>query len=391
MVGYGIDVLWDSGRYDALLRHRRIGLLTNPTGLDTGFRSTVDLLHRRFGLAALFGPEHGVRGDQAPGAQVGDSRDKATGLPVYSLYRRDSKRLTPEMLECFDVLVYDIQDVGSRYYTYLYSLLYALEDCARAGKPVVVLDRPNPLGGLAVEGNRVQPGYFSFVGGYPLCMRYGLTVGEFARMANRDLGAQLTVVPCAGWRREMLWPDTGLPWVMPSPNLARFEAALLYAGTCLFEGTNLSEGRGTAAPFELIGAPYIDDPDALAAALNEKRLPGVRVRPQWFTPASGKHAGRLCGGVQLHVMDARTIRPVRTALELLYEVEKRWGGDFAWQTPLPPATRPHIELLGGDDRLYRKEPLASVLAQYAADEEAFAREKRAFHLYEGEDAVHDGT
>ena len=382
MVGYGIDVLWESGQYDALLKNKRIGLLTNPTGLDTQFRSTVDLLHSRFHLTALFGPEHGVRGDEEPGAQVADSRDKATGLPVYSLYRKDSKRLSKEMLETFDVLVYDIQDVGSRYYTYLYSLLYALEDCAKAGKDVVVLDRPNPLGGVVTEGNRVHPDYFSFVGGYPLCMRYGLTVGEFGRMANETLGARLTVVPCAGWRREMLWPDTGLQWVMPSPNLPRFEAALLYAGTCLFEGTNLSEGRGTAVPFELIGAPYIDDPAALAAALNQKNLPGVRFRPQWFTPGSGKHAGHLCGGVQLHVTDARAIRPVRAALELLYEAEKRWPEDFAWQTPLPPATRPHIQLLGGDDRLYRKEPLTSILDQYAEEEKIFARQKCAYHLYE---------
>ena len=382
MVGYGIDVLWESGRYDDLLKNRRVGLLTNPTGLDTRFRSTVDLLNSRFRLTALFGPEHGVRGDQAPGAEIATTRDRATGLPVYSLYRKDSKRLTEEMLDAFDVLVYDIQDVGSRYYTYIYSLLYALEDCARAGEPVVVLDRPNPLGGNVVEGNRVKPEYTSFVGGYPLCMRYGLTIGEFARMANQTLGAQLTVVPCAGWRREMLWPDTGLLWVMPSPNLPRFEAALLYAGTCLFEGTNLSEGRGTAAPLELIGAPYIDDPAALAAAMNQKALPGVLFRPQWFTPSLQKNAGQLCGGVQLHVTDARSLRPVRTALELLYEVEKRWPQDFAWRTVLPPATQPHIKLLGGDDQLYRKVPLAEILEQYAAEEAAFAREKRASHLYE---------
>lgn len=384
MVGYGIDLLCESGGYDALLRGRRIGLLTNPTGLDRRFRSTVELLHARYGLAALFGPEHGVRGDLAPGAEVPDGTDPATHLPVYSLYRPGSKRLSPEMLDAFDLLIYDMQDVGSRYYTYLYTLLYALEDCAKAGKPVVVLDRPNPLGGVQVEGNTVKPGYGSFVGGYPLCMRYGLTVGEFARMANDTLklGAELTVVPCAGWKREMLWPDTGLCWVSPSPNLPRFEAALLYSGTCLFEGTNLSEGRGTAAPLELVGAPYIRDPAPLAAAMNAKNLPGVRFRPLYFTPSLQKNAGEVCGGVQLHVTDPAALRPVRAAVELLYEIEARWPEEFAWRSVLPPATRPAIQLLGGSGELYEKAPLEKILAGYAADERAFARAKRAYHIYE---------
>lgn len=386
MLGYGIDVLCESGQYDALLANKRIGLLTNPTGLDTRFRSTVDLLHARFGLTALFAPEHGVRGELAPGAEVQDSHDAATGLPVYSLYHKDAKRLTQEMLDTFDVLVYDMQDVGSRYYTYLYTLLYALEDCARADKPVLILDRPNPLGGVAVEGNVVSPGYESFVGGYPLCMRHGLTIGEFARMANDtlSLGAQLTVVPCAGWQRDMLWPQTGLCWVMPSPNLPRFTSALLYSGSCLFEGTNLSEGRGTAAPFELVGAPYIDNPAALAALLNAEELPGVRFRPVYFTPTTQKNEGLLCGGVQLHVTNAKTLRPVRAALALLYAVETCWPNDFAWRTVLPPATRPHIELLGGDDALYRKAPLEKILAQYDAHERTFAEAKRAYHLYKQE-------
>ena len=384
MVGYGIDVLCESGRYGRLLKGRRIALLTNPTGLDSRMRPTADLLFGRFHLTALLAPEHGVRGDMGPGAQVETARDRATGLPVYSLYTASRKRLTPEMLETFDVLVCDLQDAGSRFYTYLYTLLYAMEDCARAGKDVVVLDRPAPLGGNEVEGNCVKEGYASFVGGYPMCMRYGLTIGEFAHMANEtlSLGARLTVVPCAGWRRDMLWPQTGCTWVMPSPNLPRFTSALLYSGTCLFEGTNLSEGRGTAAPFELIGAPYIEDPAPLAAAMNARRLPGVRFRPVFFTPSVQKNAGQLCAGVQLHVTDMQTLRPVRTALALLYEIEARWPDHFAWRTVLPPATRPHIELLGGDSLLYRKAPLPEVLRQYEYDERAFAERKRAYHLYE---------
>ena len=383
MVGYGIDLLCESAAYDPLLQGRRIGLVTNHTGLDSRFRPTADLLHARYGLSALFGPEHGVRGDLAPGAPVHSGADAATGLPVYSLYRPDSKRLTPEMLAAFDVLVYDIQDVGSRYYTYIYTLLYALQDCARAGKPVVVLDRPDPLGGSVVEGNTVRPGYESFISGYALCNRYGLTAGEFARMANDELGlgAQLTVVPCPGWRREMLWPQTGLAWVPPSPNLPRFEAALLYSGTCLFEGTNLSEGRGTAQPLEIVGAPYIQQPDRLAAAMNQKKLPGVYFRPVWFTPSLQKHAGCVCAGVQLHITDPGAIRPVRAALELLYEIQARWPGHFAWRSVLPPATRPSIQLLGGSGELYEKAPLAQVLAGFAADQQAFAQRKQAYHLY----------
>ncbi len=383
MLGCGIDVLLEDEAYGRLLRSRRVGLVTNPTGLDGQMRPTVDLLHSRFCLTALFAPEHGVRGEQAAGERVRQTRDRRTGLPVYSLYSGGGQHLTEEMLADFDILVYDIQDVGSRYYTYIYTLLYVLQDCARAGKPLLVLDRPNPLGGEAVEGNLVREEYRSFVGGYPLCMRYGLTAGEFARMANGTLGlgAQLTVVPCRGWRRAMLWPQTGRLWVMPSPGLPRFTAALLYSGTCLFEGTNLSEGRGTAAPFELIGAPYIDEPERLAEALNAQKMPGIYFRPLFFVPCAHKHAEQLCGGVQLHVTDGTALRPVRAALALLYEVQARWPRDFAWQTPLPPATRPHIELLGGDDLLYRRAPLAQVLAQYAADEEQFRAEKCAWHLY----------
>ncbi len=384
MTRYGIDQVARSNKYDLLFKGRRIGLITNPTGLDSSFCSTIDLMHERYGVTALFAPEHGVRGNIGAGVFVEDTVDNATGIPVYSLYRKGSKRLTKEMLSHVDIIVYDIQDVGSRYYTYLYTMLYAMESCAEAGIPFIVLDRPNPLGGTIVEGNIVQPDYLSFVGGYPLCMRYGLTVGEFAAMANETLalGAKLNVITCDGWKRSMLWTDTHLPWIMPSPNLPRFESALLYSGTCLFEGTNLSEGRGTAAPFEVIGAPYINDPAALATAMNKKNLPSVRFRPLYFTPTASKYQGTMCGGVQIHIMDVPSIEPVRTALSLLYEVQSRWAGDFEWCTPLPPATRPHIELLGGDGQLTSHTPLEVLLESYQRDAEAFAAKKQAYHLYE---------
>lgn len=383
MVRPGIDVLCGTGRYDGLLRGRRLGLIVTASSVSGRLESTVDALHRRYGLTALFGPEHGVRGDVEAGSPVETYRDEATGLPVYSLYRKDSKRLTEEMLRDIDVMIYDIQDVGSRYYTYLYTMLYCMEDCARAGIPFVVLDRPDPLGGETVEGNILEEEYRSFVGDYPLCMRYGLTPGELAAMFHDSLDkkASLTVVPCEGWNRKMLWPHTGLPWAAPSPALTGFEGALLYSGTCLFEGTNLSEGRGTAAPFRWIGAPYLTRPERLARRLNEGGMEGILARPVYFTPQSGKHRDKLCGGVELHVTDAGNARPVATALALLYAVREEYPEDFAWCTPLPPATRPHIELLSGSGRLTGGTPLKELLEVYRRDEAVFREIKAEYHIY----------
>ncbi len=384
MVYYGIDMALKSRQYDEILKGRRIGLITNHTGLDSGFRSTIDSLNQQYRITALFAPEHGVRGDVAAGAIVENTVDPATGIPVYSLYRKDSKRLTDEMLLQVDIIVFDIQDVGSRYYTYLYTMLYAMESCAAAGIPFVVLDRPNPLGGDKVEGNIVHKDYLSFVGGFPLCMRYGLTIGEFAVMANETLNprADLAVIRCSGWKRSMQWPDTGLPWVAPSPNLPSFNSALLYSGTCLFEGTNLSEGRGTTLPFELIGAPYITQPALLADDMNRKKLPGVLFRPAWFTPYASKHKGLLCGGLQIHITNRHDIRPVQVAITLLYEIRSKYGTDFSWCTPLPPAVRPHIELLAGDRKLTSDTPLDILFEEYRRDEEAFLVKKQAYHLYD---------
>lgn len=384
MTKYGIDMVIRDHKYDTIFTGKKIGLITNPTGIDSDFYPTVDLLNERYGVQALFAPEHGVRGNIGAGEFVENTVDKATGIPVYSLYRKESKRLSDEMLSKVDIMVCDIQDVGSRYYTYLYTMLYAMESCADYGIPFVVLDRPNPLGGEIVEGNLLKKDYLSFVGGYPLCMRYGLTIGEFATMANTSLPkrTELIVVPCEGWKRNMLWPDTNLTWIMPSPGLPSFESALLYSGTCLFEGTNLSEGRGTALPFEIIGAPYIMDPSKLAADMNSKGLSGVRFRPVYFTPSASKHKGIMCGGVQIHIMDMHEIQPVRIALSLMYEIQEHWSEYFEWCTPLPPATRPHIELLGGDSLLMAHTPLNKLLLYYKQDEDAFAVEKKAYHLYE---------
>lgn len=378
---FGVDRL---AEYAPLFEGARVGLITSPTGRTSDNRSTIDALQAFCDLRALFGPEHGVRGNCPAGAFVPQYTDALSGLPVYSLYGKDSKRLSREMLDTFDVLVYDIQDVGSRYYTFLSTLLYAIEDCAKAGKRLVVLDRPNPLGGEIVEGDVLDGKVSSFVGCYPLTNRYALTAGEFAQMANaeKNLGCDLSVVPCEGWHRDMLFPDWDRPWIMPSLNIPRFETALLYTGTCLFEGTNISEGRGTADPFAIIGAPYITDAEALARAFNEKALPGVIATPQYFEPTTSKHKGIFCGGVHLHVTDARAIRPLTVGITLLAVIRGQRPEDFAFLPPYTEGGRPFISLLAGHRRFEQPGWTAEeILSGQTAQEKAFTQRKQAFHLY----------
>jgi len=379
MIRNGIDNI---DAYADLFRGKRLGLITAPTGLNAEFRSTIDILHEKFNLAAMFSPEHGVRGDLAAGALVDTYIDPATGVPVYSLYRKDSKRLTPDMLDAVDMVVYDIQDVGARYYTFIYTMLYAMEDCAKAGKPFVVLDRVNPLDGVTVEGNVLKDGFTSFVGNYPLAVRYGLTAGEVATMANSEtnLGAELYVVPCEGWSREMTFSGTGRAWIPPSMGIPRFDTALLYPGTCLFEGTNLSEGRGTTAPFELIGAPFVDA-ELLAKEMNAKGLPGVYFRPSYFKPTFSKHEGELCRGVYAHVLDERALRPVELGVELLFTVKKLFP-EFAFLPPVRENGRPFIDLLCGDD-VYRAESanVPALLERFREESRGFEARKAQFHLY----------
>lgn len=332
----GVDALEEE--HLTLLRGRRVGLVTNPTGVDGALRSTIDLLaaRRDLRLVALFGPEHGVRGDAQAGERVQSSRDRATGIVVHSLYG-EHRQPTPQMLAGIDVLVFDLQDVGVRAYTYPYTLANVLRAARAADIPVVVLDRPDPLGGEQVEGPVLEPGYESFVGMFPIPMRHGMTIGELARLFNAEfgIGAGLHVVPVRGWRRGMAEPGNALPWVPPSPNMPTPGAALVYPGTVLLEGTNVSEGRGTTRPFETIGAPFVDA-DALAARMNALGLPGVRFRPAWFTPTFSKHAGELCGGVQLHVTDRDAFRPVRTGVALLAALHALYPGEFAFQPGQPP-------------------------------------------------------
>jgi uncharacterized protein YbbC (DUF1343 family) len=330
----GLDV-WAAQDFRAL-RGQRVGAILNPTSVDARFHHLADLLARApdVALSALFGPEHGVRGEAQYMEAVGQTVDARTGVPVYSLYGTsfDSLRPRPEWLANLDVVVFDIQDVGARYYTYLATMALAMEACAQAGVAFVVLDRPNPLGGLLVEGNHVAEGFRSFVGLYDVPARHGMTAGELARLlaAEGRWGTDLTVVPCQGWTRSMGWADTQLPFLPPSPNMPTADTALVYPGMCLLEGTNLSEGRGTCRPFEQFGAPWLDA-EALVYALNALALPGLAVRPVHFTPSFDKHRGVSCAGAFLHVVDASAFRPVRTGLAAVMAA-RALGGDFGWRT-----------------------------------------------------------
>jgi uncharacterized protein YbbC (DUF1343 family) len=379
MVLNGIDSITN---YRYLFEGKRVGLITAPTGLAKDFESTISILHENFNLVAMFSPEHGVRGDLDAGAFVDTYRDPLTNVPVYSLYRKDSKRLTTEMLNIVDIMVYDIQDVGVRYYTFIYTMLYALEDCAKAGVEFVVLDRVNPLNGVTVEGNILKPGFKSFVGNYELAVRYGLTAGEVATMANDQMKwkATLHVVRLEHWERSMSFPETGLTWVHPSLGIPRYETALLYTGTCLFEGTNCSEGRGTTFPFEMIGAPYIQA-QPLADAMNAKGLPGVRFRPVHFKPTSSKHSGELCGGVQIYITDIQLVKPLEVGVTLLFTIRDLYE-PFAFLPPVKEGSRPFIDLLGGDS-IYRTADIQAkqLLEQFAEESRQFAEIKQQYHLY----------
>ncbi len=375
----GIDRIDD---FAALLRGRRIALMTNPTGIDHALRSTIDILHARYGLSVLLACEHGIRGTEQAGASVGDSVDEATGVPVVGTYASHGS-LRPDVLDAFDVLVFDMQDVGARFYTYLYSLSHAMESCAAAGTSVVVLDRVNPLGGSRTDGTLLDESLASFVGEYALPTRTGFTMGEYALWVRDHLGLDLDlqIVPLLGWSRDMLLPELDLPWVAPSPNCPTFETALCYLGTCVFEGSNVSEGRGTTQPFQLVGAPWIDAA-ALARRMNEHRLPGVAFREAAFTPVFSKWAGERCLGVQMHILDPQTAEPVLAGLLLMDEIRSLHPDRFEFLAPVDSAGHCHIDRLLGTER-YRLESVSApdLLASYAPALDVFREERRPYLLY----------
>ncbi|MGX2998104.1 exo-beta-N-acetylmuramidase NamZ family protein [Streptomyces sp. JNUCC 64] len=325
----------------ARLAGERVGIVTNPTGVTRDLRHVVDVMHAddRVDLVAVFGPEHGFRGTAQAGGSEGRHDDPATGLPVHDTYRLRGERLAEVFRTSgVDTVVFDIQDIGARFYTYIWTLYDCMEAAGLAGKRVVVLDRPNPVTGRNAYGPVLRREFATFVGREPLAQAHGMTVAELARLFAGEYltgPVELDTVPMSGWRRGDFHDATGLPWVPPSPNVPTPETALVYAGTCLFEGTNLSEGRGTTRPFELLGAQGLDG--RWAAAANELELPGVRLREAYFTPISGKFAGTTVGGVQLHVHDREVFDPVRTGIGLLVTARRVWNG-FVWRFDRAPGT-----------------------------------------------------
>jgi uncharacterized protein YbbC (DUF1343 family) len=400
----GLDVLL-AGR-PGLIRGKRVGLVTNPTGVDGSLDPAADRLKAdpEVKLVALYGPEHGVRGNAQAGEYVPFYLDPKYLIPVFSLYgqslkpdpgmlknidaymrsfdTQDSGKIpAASMVEDIDVLLYDIQDVGTRVYTYVATMAYAMQACAESGVEFIVLDRPNPIDGLDMEGPILDyPAFSSFVGLYPIPLRHGLTIGELALLFNdRFLAkkARLTVVPAEGWSRDMWFDATGLPWVIPSPNMPTLETATVYPGQVFFEGTNVSEGRGTTRPFELFGAPWIDGYD-LARALNALGLPGVRFREAWFTPTFSKFAGAPCGGCQLHVADRGAYRPLATALHIIKTIRDLYPARFEFHAD-------YFDKIMGTDRvrlaLERGDSVASIVESFQAGLAEFEALRRTYLLY----------
>jgi len=338
------------------LGEKRIGLLTNQASVDSTLHNTVDLLVQSYPktIKALFGPQHGFRGEKQDNmVESQDFIHPRFNLPVFSLYGT-SRVPTKEMLELIDILVIDLQDIGTRVYTFITTLAYCLRAAQEHGKKVVVLDRPNPIGGTAVEGNLLKEQLRSFVGVYPLPMRHGLTIGEAAGIFNTQhrIGCDLEVIPMEGWKRTMYFQETGLHWIPPSPNMPSFTTALVYPGQVILEGTNLSEGRGTTTPFEILGAPFID-PFRLHYSLAGKDLPGIHLREVFFQPTFHKWQGEVCGGLQIHITDPDSYKPYLTSLTIIQEIHSLYPRDFSWRNPPYEyeEEKMPIDLISGDDSI----------------------------------------
>lgn len=360
--------------YRELFADKRIGLITTPTGVLSNLTSTIDKFASDYDLIALYAPEHGVRGDQQDGAAVVSYIDGKTKIPVYSMY--GAKRFPSiEELSDVDVLVYDVQDVGSRYYTFIYSMANSMAVAKEKGIPFVVLDRANPISGLYPMGTPMSDGCRSFIGLYDIPQRYALTCGELAMLFNEEenLGVSLQVVPLSCWQRSSFFDDFGSTWINPSPNIASFDACLLYNGTCLFEGTNISEGRGTTRPFELIGAPWIDA-SAYADVLNGRELPGVVFRPISFIPQFHKFKGEVCNGVQVHVTDKKQMNPLMVGLCMVYEAKRMYGDWFEFTKPRHEIGDFTMDLLVGSDKVrkgYDLKDIESIMMDYSQKYERY--------------------
>ena len=373
-----------------LLRNARVGLICNPATVNHAFRHAADLLHEhdQINLTALFGPQHGIRGETQDNMIEWEGfRDRRTGVVAHSLYG-STRKPTEEMLREVDVLLFDVQDVGTRVYTFIYTMALAMQAAQECGKRFVVLDRPNPIGGTQIEGSWLERGHESFVGMFPIPMRHGMTVAELARLFNHEfgIGCDLEVVPMQGYQREWYYDETDAPWIIPSPNLPTVDGAIVYPGTVLLEGTMVSEGRGTTRPFELIGAPYADAYE-VSAYLNRLPLPGVYFRPHSFLPTFQKHAGQICHGVQIHVRSRQEFKPVMTGIAVIKAYHDLYSQDFQWKEPPYEyeLTRLPFDVIAGTKKLREhieeQVPLEEIAVGWHTDEEAFAQQRQAFLLY----------
>ena len=392
MVRLGIDRINEKD-IRSLFENKRLGVISACSGLASDYRYPLDILCENFDVKAIFSPEHGPRGVLGPGERVGGGVDRLTGKPVYSLFddfftstdksKTDGAYMPSEAsLSGIDCVVFEMQDAGSRYFTYVSTLFYVMRACAGAGLPLVVLDRPNPIGG-SVEGCIQDEANTSFIGLTRVPIRHGMTVGELARLYNGeyDLGCDLTVVPMTGYSRDMYYDDTGLPFVRPSPNLPTLESLLVYNGTCMFAGTNVSEGRGTTQPFLLVGAEYIN-PEELAKTLNgDKTLEGVKFSPAFFRPEFGKSAGKALYGVRLHVTDKRALMPVRLGVTMIRTIQSLYPG-FEFTKPKTPGGRYHIDLSTGNSDL-RDGVLSAdeIMKKWSGDAEKFKEKRKKYLLY----------
>lgn len=365
----------------SFLKGKKIGLITNPSGVDRELRLTSDILFESGNLSCMFSPEHGVRGDKQAGDHIDTYTDDLTGLPVYSLYGNGSHHIKPEILDTLDALAFDIQDVGARFYTYIYTLSFAMEDCAAHGKEMIVFDRLDPLGGVKPQGTVLEPEFASTVGRFPIATRFNMTVGEYAKFINetQNMHCPLTVIPVEGWTRDCIFPDTDLSWVSPSPNLPTPDSNFCYIGTCLAEGTNLSEGRGTTHPFEMIGAPWLNS-DEVVSAMKKLDLPGVKFRPCHFTPTFSKHANELCHGIQLHITDYREFLPFETGLYLIDHIRNTYS-DFSVRKPSASGIH-FIDLLMGCNDFVRDDfCIESFLDRQRKNLDEYEERIKPYYLY----------
>jgi len=402
-VRLGIDVFVEKNL--DVVKGKRVGLITNPTGVNGDLENTIDVLRNNgVNIVALYGPEHGVRGNAQAGEYVAFYWDEKYSLPVFSLYgqsmevpkdmlsnidsymkefdtKHEGKLPEKDMVKGIDVMLFDIQDVGTRVYTYIATMAYAMRSCAELGIDFIVLDRPNPISG-ATEGPVLEyPEYSSFVGLYAIPMRHGMTAGELAKLFNDrflEKKVNLTVIPVEGWRRDMWYDETGLPWVIPSPNMPTTDTATVYPGQVLIEGTSVSEGRGTTKPFELFGAPWIDG-YVLAKELNELELPGVKFREAWFTPTFSKYKNEMCGGVQIHITDREKYKPFETTLYTIETIKRLYPSNFTFDVH-------YFDRLAGNswirESLEQGVPVSQIMDRYEGDLEEFKEMSREYLIYD---------